>query len=159
MCIIIYFSPISSHKMCEASAEHILWHWNRCKLCWSLGTPKSDYVICARPLKLNLNRTNAFCCFLLETVACFILLKALLVYSTNLPSLKDIYNIPGKSVWRCLRFPRFYCWSLQFRFDFWKVQRLCDLQFSSWCSKLFSSANKIFYMNHIYTISRTGTHF
>ena len=29
MCIIIYFLPISSHKMCEASAEHILWHWNR----------------------------------------------------------------------------------------------------------------------------------
>ena len=26
MCIIIYFLPISSHKMCEASAEHILWH-------------------------------------------------------------------------------------------------------------------------------------
>ena len=26
MCIIIYFFPISSHKMCEASAEHILWH-------------------------------------------------------------------------------------------------------------------------------------
>ena len=29
MCIIISFLPISSHKMCEASAEHILWHWNR----------------------------------------------------------------------------------------------------------------------------------
>ena len=27
MCIIIYFLPISSHKMCEASAEHILWHY------------------------------------------------------------------------------------------------------------------------------------
>ena len=28
MCIIIYFLPISIHKMCEASVEHILWHWN-----------------------------------------------------------------------------------------------------------------------------------
>ena len=26
ICIIIYFLPISSHKMCEASAKHILWH-------------------------------------------------------------------------------------------------------------------------------------